>query len=55
VREISLTRTEGGVEKAERGIYRVNEDRPSICITGGDLLAPKPATLRIYHLRRVEK
>ena len=55
VREISLTRTEGGVEKVERGIYRVNEDWLSICITSGDLLAPKPATLRIYHLQRVEK
>jgi hypothetical protein len=56
-KEISLVRAQGGIDKLERGVYRLNEDSLTICVIGGGLLpadaASKAATLRLYHLIRV--
>ena len=56
-KEISLVRAQGGIDKLERGIYRVTDDWLAICIVGGRLLpadvASKDATVRLYHLKRV--
>lgn len=56
-REISLARAQGGIDKLERGVYRVGDEWLAVCIVGGHLLpaddASKDATLRLYHLKRV--
>jgi uncharacterized protein (TIGR03067 family) len=39
-----------GIAEVVRGIYRVTEDRLTICVTN----PAKPSTLRLYHLERVK-
>jgi RNA polymerase sigma factor (sigma-70 family) len=56
-KEISLVRARGGIDEPVRGIYRLQENRLTVCLVGGRLLpadaGTKAATLRLYHLERV--
>ena len=38
VKEVSLVRAQGGIDKLVRGIYRLNNDSLTICVTDGPLL-----------------
>jgi RNA polymerase sigma factor (sigma-70 family) len=57
---MNLVRAAGKINKLECGVYRLQENRHlTICVVGGHLLpadeASKAATLRLYHLKRVDE
>lgn len=55
VKEVSLVKAQGGIDKPVSGIYRLNDDSLTICVTDGPLLPDdgKRKSLQIYHLIRI--
>jgi hypothetical protein len=56
---MNLVRAEGGIDKLVSSIYRLQENRLTICVVAGHLLptaaASKAETLRLYQLERVKE